>query len=62
VTDEAYWRDAQKREKTYQEKAADKRPVWIIKADGTEPQLLEVLHYQCAMNGSCAEWKPMLKK
>ncbi len=58
VTDKAYWRDAQKREKTYQEKAADKRPVWLIKADGTDAQLLEVLHYHCAVDGSRAEWKP----
>ncbi|MBD0255504.1 MAG: TolB family protein [Cytophagales bacterium] len=58
VTDEAYWRDAQKREKTYQEKAADKRPVWLMKADGTGVQLVEVLHYHCAVDGSRAEWKP----
>ena len=62
VTDEAYWRDTQKREKTYQQKAADKRPVWIVKADGTEAQLMEVLHYQCGMDGSRAEWKPTLNK
>ncbi len=58
VTDEAYWRDAQKREKTYQEKEADKRPVWIIKTDGSDAQLIETLHYQCAMDGSRAEWRP----
>ncbi|MCU0449362.1 MAG: hypothetical protein MUC97_05875 [Bernardetiaceae bacterium] len=58
VTDEAYWRDAQKRDKTYQEKGADKRPVWLMRADGTEAQLVEVLHYQCAMDGSRAEWRP----
>ncbi|MFN7119020.1 MAG: DUF5050 domain-containing protein [Saprospiraceae bacterium] len=58
VTNEAYWRDAQKRAKTYEEKAGDKRPVWIVKADGSNPQLIEVLHYQCAMDGSRAEWKP----
>lgn len=58
VTNEAYWRDAQKRDKTYLEKAADKRPVWIIGIDGSNPQLVEALHYQCAMDGSRAEWKP----
>jgi TolB protein len=62
VTDEAYWREGQKREKIYQEKAADKRPVWVVKADGTGAQLIEVLHYQCAMDGSRAEWRPTLKK
>jgi TolB protein len=59
VTDEAYWRDAQQREKTYHEKAADKRPVWLMRADGSEAQLIEVLHYHCAMDGSRAEWKPV---
>ncbi len=62
VTDEAYWRNAQKREKTYEEKGADKRPVWFMKVDGTEVQIIESLHYQCAMDGSRAEWKPMSKK
>lgn len=62
VTDEAYWRDAARREKTYEEKAADKRPVWLIKADGTGAQLIETLHYQCAVDGSRAEWKPLPKK
>ncbi len=58
VTDHAYWRDAKQREKTYQEKSADKRPVWLVKSDGTEAQLIEVLHFHCAMDGSRAEWKP----
>lgn len=58
VTNEAYWRDAAKRAKTYEEKAGDKRPVWLMKADGSEVQLIEPLHYQCAMDGSRAEWKP----
>jgi TolB protein len=62
VTDEAYWRDAQKRGKTYEEKQADKRPVWLMKADGSAVQLIEVLHYQCAMDGSRAEWKPAQAK
>lgn len=59
VTNEAYWRDAQKRDKTYQEKAADKRPVWVIELNGNPPELVESLHYQCAMDGSRAEWKPI---
>jgi TolB protein len=58
VTDEAYWRDAQKRKKAYQEKGADKRPVWLVRADGSGAQLIEVLHYHCAMDGSRAEWMP----
>lgn len=58
VTDEAYWRDAQKRDKTYAEKAADKRPVWVVELSNPQPRLIESLHYQCAIDGSRAEWKP----
>jgi TolB protein len=62
VTDEAYWRDARKREDTYGAKEADKRPVWWMKADGTQAQVIEVLRFQCAMDGSRAEWKPLSGK
>jgi TolB protein len=58
VTDFAYWRDAQTRDKTYIEKSADKRPVYIMRADGTDVQLIETLHYHCAIDGSRAAWKP----
>jgi len=54
VTNEAYWRDAKKMKQTYDEKAGDKRPVWIMNADGTNAKIVEVLHYQCAMDGSRA--------
>jgi TolB protein len=54
VTNEAYWRDTKKMKQTYDEKAGDKRPVWIMKADGTNARIIEVLHYQCAMDGSRA--------
>jgi TolB protein len=54
VTNEAYWRDTQKMKKTYDEKAGDKRPVWAMNADGTNAQIVEVLRYQCAMDGSRA--------
>ena len=54
VTDEAYWRDAKKMKQAYDEKAGEKRPVWIINADGTNARIIEVLHYQCAMDGSRA--------
>lgn len=54
VTDEAYWRDAKKMKQTYDEKAGDKRPVWIMSADGSNARIIEVLHYQCAMDGSRA--------
>jgi TolB protein len=55
VTNEAYWRDAQKMKKVYDEKAGDKRPIWVMNVDGSNARLVEVLHYQCAMDGSRAE-------
>jgi TolB protein len=58
VTDFAYWRDAQTRTQAYEEKSADKRPVYIMRADGSDVQLVETLRYQCAIDGSRAAWKP----
>jgi TolB protein len=55
VTNEAYWRDSKKMKQVYDEKAADKRPVWIMKADGSDSRIVEALHYQCAMDGSRAD-------
>ena len=58
VTDFAYWNDIQTRDQAYQDKTADKRPVYLMRADGSETQLVEVLHYQCAIDGSRPAWKP----
>lgn len=58
VTDEAYWRNAATRDKVYQEKAGEKRPVYVMRADGSNPHVVEVLRYQCAMDGSRAAWRP----
>lgn len=55
VTNEAYWRDTKKMKQVYDEKAGDKRPVWVMNADGSKARIVEVLHYQCAMDGSRAE-------
>ena len=55
VTNEAYWRDAKKMKQTYDEKAGDKRPIWVMNVDGSNVRIVEVLHYQCAMDGSRAE-------
>jgi TolB protein len=55
VTNEAYWRDAKKMKQVYDEKAGDKRPIWVMNVDGSNPRIVEVLHYQCAMDGSRAE-------
>ncbi len=54
VTDEAYWRDSKKMKQVYDEKAGDKRPVWIMNSDGSNPHIIEALRYQCAMDGSRA--------
>lgn len=58
VTDFAYWRDEKTRNQAYTDKQADKRPVYIMKADGSDAKVIEVLHYQCAIDGSRAEWQP----
>jgi TolB protein len=55
VTNEAYWRDTKKMKQVYDEKAGDKRPVWVMNVDGSNARIVEVLHYQCAMDGSRAE-------
>lgn len=55
VTDEAYWQDTRKMKQVYDEKAGDKRPVWVMNVDGSNARIVEVLHYQCAMDGSRAE-------
>jgi TolB protein len=55
VTNEAYWRDTNKMKQVYDEKAGDKRPIWAMNVDGSNARIIEVLHYQCAMDGSRAE-------
>lgn len=57
-TDNAFWRDKELMEKTYKEKRGDKRPVWVVKSDGSNPHIVEALRYQCAIDGSRATWKP----
>lgn len=58
LTDYDYWNHPDAKEYAYREKRADKRPVWIMRADGRDPQVVETLHYQCAIDGSRAVWKP----
>jgi len=60
LTDEMYWRDKHRMEKVYAEKPADKRPVWVIRPDGTDASVIECLRFQCAIDGSRASWKPLL--
>jgi TolB protein len=61
VTDFDYWNYPDAKEHAYKEKKAEKRPVWIMRADGRDAQILETLHYQCAIDGSRAPWKPEAK-
>lgn len=59
VTDFDYWRYPDKRDQVYQEKRADRRPVWIADADGSNAHVPEPLRYHCAMDGSKAPWRPI---
>jgi hypothetical protein len=58
-TDEAYWRDPARMEKVYAEKPGDKRPVWVVRPDGSGARIIECLRFQCAMDGSRAAWRPV---
>lgn len=58
LTDNAFWRDATLRERTYLEKRADKRPVYVVPVDGSlAPEVVESLRYQCGIDGSRANWR-----
>ena len=57
-TDERYWSNPERMKKVYAEKPADKRPVWVIRPDGSEAQVVESLRYQMAIDGSRAAWRP----
>jgi TolB protein len=57
-SDEAYWRDPERMKQIYRERPGNKRPVWVIRSDGTEAHIVECLRYQCAMDGSRAAWRP----
>jgi TolB protein len=58
LTDERYWSNPERMKKIYAEKPGDKRPVWVVRPDGSDPHVVEALRYQCAMDGSRASWKP----
>jgi TolB protein len=57
-TDERYWSNPERMRKVYSEKPADKRPVWVIRPDGSEATVIEPLRFQMAIDGSRASWKP----
>ena len=52
LCDEVYWRDGKRTELAYKERRADKRPAWIMRADGSDPHVVEPLHYQTTIDGS----------
>jgi TolB protein len=54
---EIYWRDGQSSQRAYRERRADKRPVWVMAADGSNPHVIEPLHYQTTIDGSRAPWR-----
>ena len=59
LCDEVYWRSGETSRRAYQERRADKRPVWVMAADGSDPHVVESLHYQTTVDGSRA---PFLKQ
>lgn len=62
LTDERYWSFRERMLEVYARKPADKRPVWVVRPDGTDAQCLEPLRYQMAIDGSRASWKPAKKR
>jgi len=58
LTDYDYWNFPDSKDYVYREKKADKRPVWVMQADGSHPRIIEALHYHCALDGSRPVWKP----
>lgn len=58
VTDYDYWNYPEAKEYVYREKKPDKRPVWIMEADGARPRVIESLRYHCALDGSRPVWRP----
>jgi len=57
-TDERYWSNPERMKKVYADKPADKRPVWVIRPDGSDANLIEPLRFQMAIDGSRASWRP----
>ena len=57
-TDERYWSNPTRMQQIYSEHPGDKRPVWVMTADGKNPHVIECLRFGCAMDGSRAQWRP----
>jgi TolB protein len=54
LCDEIYWREGKTSARAYRERRADKRPVWVMGIDGSDPHVIEPLHYQTTIDGSRA--------
>ena len=54
LCDEIYWKDSATSRKAYAEQRADKRPVWVMGADGSNPHVVELLHWDTTIDGSRA--------
>ena len=60
--DEIFWRKPQASERAYRESRADKRPVWIMGIDGSDPRVIEPLHYQISIDGGRRCWRRLLTR
>lgn len=58
LAEDIYWRDGARSDRAYKERKADLRPVWVMGFDGSNPHVIEPLHYQTMIDGSRAAWKP----
>jgi len=58
LAEDIYWRDGARSDRAYKERKADLRPVWVMGFDGSNPHVVEPLHYQAMIDGSRASWKP----
>jgi TolB protein len=58
LCDEIYWRDGKTSARAYNERRGDKRPVWIMGIDGSNPRVVEPLHFQTTIDGSRSPWMP----
>jgi TolB protein len=59
VTDDAFWRDDIRRTAAYANKEGEKRPVWLMRSDGTDAQVAQPLRFQCGIDGSRAVWRKL---
>jgi len=54
LCDEVYWRNSERSRLAYAEHRADKRPVWIMGIDGSNPHVVEIMHWDTTIDGSRA--------